>query len=308
MDYQTLREGFHDVGFTTATPFTDDGGDVNHDALAANLGALIDAGASLFIACGNTGEYHALTHAERVAIVRTHAETVDDAGIIVGGAGGSLREVHQLTEAYESAGAHAVMIMHPRFTFAHERGLLEYYREIADSTSLGVVVYKRGHDLDDAIIEELTTLENVVAIKYAVNDIKSFSAAVEGSPGEVAWLNGIAERFAPAFALEGAVGFTTGIGNFAPLASLALFDALETGDLQRAKDIRNVIRPYENLREAPGVDNTLTAANNVPAVKYGQDLAGLEGGVPRLPLVPLDDADRARADQYFEKIQTLDTA
>lgn len=305
MAYANLKDALRGVAFTTATPFTSDGTAVNHDALEGNLEALLEAGGSLFVPCGNTGEYYSLSDAERVAVVSTHADVVGDRGAVVGGLGGSTAEALDLLDAYEQAGADAVMVMHPVHTYAHADGLVEYYRRIADATDLGVVLYKRGPSLPRRVVTELTEVENVVAVKFAHGDVKEFSQTVADSEGDVVWLNGIAERFAPAFAVEGAEGLTTGVGNFAPEASLALHEAVRAGDFERARELRELIRPYEDLREESGADNRLSAANNVPAVKYGLELAGLYGGPVREPLVGLSAADRDRAERYFEAIEDV---
>jgi 4-hydroxy-tetrahydrodipicolinate synthase len=305
MDYADLRAQLCDVAVTTATPFTEDATAVDHDALAANLQFLEERGVSLFIPCGNTGEYYSLTREERVAVVETHVEALSADATVVAGLGGSTGTALAYVEAYEAAGADAVMVMHPDHTYAHARGLVEYYRAIADATDLGVTLYKRGPGVPRSVVCEAATWENVVAVKFADDDVLEFRRTVEEAAGAVTWLNGIAERYAPAFAVEGAEGLTTGVGNFAPEASLALFDALEARDFERAAEVRAAIQPYEELRDGTGPNSTLSAANNVPAVKYGLDLAGLHGGPVRAPLVGLSEDDRARAEECFERVASV---
>lgn len=305
MEYARLRENCRDVAFTTATPFTADASAVDHDALAENLRSLEGRGAWLFIPCGNTGEYYSLTREERVAVVETHVQALSAEATVVAGLAGSTGTALEYLKAYEAAGADAVMVMHPDHTYAHARGLSEYYRRVADATDLGVVLYKRGPGVPREVVLEATELRNVVAVKFAVDDVLEFRRTIEDAAGEVTWLNGIAERYALAFAVEGAEGFTTGVGNFAPEASLSLQEALEAGDFGRAASVREAIRPYEDLRAESGPDNPLAAANNVPAVKYGLDLAGLNGGPVREPLVGLPPEDEARAEEYFERIASV---
>ncbi|WP_433632599.1 dihydrodipicolinate synthase family protein [Halomicrococcus sp. NG-SE-24] len=303
MSFEALKETLRGVAFTTTTPFSEDGDDVLYDELKRNARAIDEAGGDLFIPCGNSGEYYALTDEERVNVVEATIDAVGDGNAIVAGVGGSTKTAISLATQYQEAGVDAIMIMHPSHTYLHERGLLEYYRRIVEAVDCGIVLYKRGPELTEDIIAELSTEDNVVAVKYAVNDIKGFSRAVENVPGDLVWSNGIAERFAPAFALEGAEGFTTGIGNFVPKATLALMDALSDEDWESARQIREALRPYEDLREETGPNNAFSAANNVPAVKYGMELAGLYGGPVREPLIELSDADKQRAEQYYEAIQ-----
>ncbi|WP_096391627.1 dihydrodipicolinate synthase family protein [Halopenitus persicus] len=302
MQYQRIRSDLRGVAFTNPTPFDEHGDSIRHDALADNVRHVVDAGGRVMIPCGNTGEYYSLTDDERVAVVETVVDAVGEEATVIGGVGGSTRSAIELADAYADAGADAILVMHPDHTYQHQAGLVEYYRRIVESTDLGVVLYKRGPELTRDLLAEIAEYENVVGIKYAVNDVEGFSGAVSTIDADVVWSNGIAERFAPAFAVEGAEGFTTGIGNFVPEQVLALMDALEAERWDRARELRDLLRPYETLRAEPGVDNELSAANNVPAVKRGMELAGLYGGPVREPLVELSEADAERAAEYYEAI------
>lgn len=301
--FRELTADLRGVAFTTPTPFGEDGEDVLHNELASNTEFVADSGGELIIPCGNTGEYYSLSNTERAAVVETTVDAFGD-GSVVAGVGGSTKNAKDLIDAYEDAGADGIMVMHPVHTYLHEEGVLRYYEELTAYTDLGVVLYKRGPELTREHIGELEKRENVVGVKYAVNDIAEFSKAVETIPDDLVWINGIAERFAPSFAIEGAEGFSTGIGNFVPNAVLALDDAITAENWERARAIRDVFRPYEDLRQETGPKNRFGSANNVPAVKHGLDLAGQYGGPVREPLVDLSADDAARAEDYYETIKT----
>jgi len=306
MTYGDFRDSLHDVGFTLATPFDETGDAVLHDELAANAEALQAAGANVFIPCGNTGEYYSLSHDERIAVVETVADAVGSDGTVIGGAGGSTKTTLDLVDAYEDAGVDGVMVMYPSHTYVNQDGAVEYYRRIADATNLPVVLYKRGPALSDDALCELSTVENVAAVKYAVDDSASFLRVVSEVPGDVTWINGIAERFALSYAMEGADGFTTGIGNALPEPVLALSSAIQDEDWERAREIRDAIRPLEDLRAETGPNNDLSAANNVPVVKHCMEVAGLYGGPVREPLVELSEEDADRAESRLETVRSLD--
>lgn len=91
-----------------------------------------------------------------------------------------------------------------------------------------------------------------MAVKYTVNDVE--------------WANGIAERHAVAYAIEGATGFTTGIGNFGPVSVPALSDALAAGEWSRSKETRYELVPFEDSRAEADGGPDFGAAKNVPAV------------------------------------------
>ncbi|MFB6136919.1 MAG: dihydrodipicolinate synthase family protein [Halobacteriaceae archaeon] len=315
MAHAALRAGLRDVAFTTPTPFDEDGA-VDHDALAANLAATYDAGGRCFLACGNTGEYYALTDAERTAVVETHVDALaahadtDNGATILGGVGGSTREAVALAEAYAEAGADGLLAMHPSFTYVHADGLLEHYRRIATATDLGLVVYKRGPTVPRRVLTELAGHESVVGVKFAVEDAAEFARTVAEADVDPAlapvWLNGVAERYACAFHAEGADAYTTGIGNALPAATLALWDSLEASDWERARALRDLLRPLEEIRQEPGPNNDVPAANNVPVVKHAMDYVGLTGGPCRTPLVGLSESDRKWVEDAVDAVRDAD--
>lgn len=295
------QAAFRDVGFTTPMPFDETDGEPMLTAYRENVASVYEAGGRLFVPCGNTGEYYALTDDERVAMVEATVDAVGGDATVVGGVAGSGREAAALARRYADVGADAVMVMHPDHTYQDEPGLIQYYEEVADATDLGVVLYKRGPVVTRDVIASLSEREDVVAVKFALNDIKEFSQSVADVPGEVTWMNGIAERYALSFAIEGAEGLTTGIGNFVPEASLALFEALQAEDWERARELRDLLRPLEDIREESAAP-VFHASNNVPTVKHGLELAGRTGGTVRPPLTPLSSDDEERVARAYERV------
>lgn len=308
MSYERLKQNLRGVSFTTTAPFSEDGSDVLYEEAARNTEAVLEAGGRSFIPCGNTGEYYSLSDEERLGLVETTVDVVGDDGVVVAGVGGSTKKAIEQVQAYEEAGVDGVMLHDLEHTYVHSRGIIEYYKRLANATDLGVVMYKRGPALSLSAISELSTIDNIVGLKFAVNDVNAFSKTVREVPGDIVFSTGIAERFAPAFALEGAEGFTTGIGSFAPEICLTLQDALEREDWEHALEIRDLMRSYEDLREETGPDNDFEAANNVPAIKYGLELAGLYGGPVREPLVELSEEDKQRAETYYEQLTEAEFA
>jgi 4-hydroxy-tetrahydrodipicolinate synthase len=306
MKYVRLKNHLRGVSFTTTAPFSEDGEDVLYDEAARNTEAVLEAGGETFIPVGNTGEYYSLTDEERRGLVETTVDVVGDEAAVIAGVAGSTKEVIAQVREYEDVGVDGVMVHDPDHTYIHREGIARYYRRIAEATDLGVVLYKRGPEPSLPVISELSTIDNVVGLKYAVNDVAAFSKAVREVPGDIVFSTGIAERFAPAFGLEGAAGFTTGIGSFAPEVPLALQAALEREDWERALAIRDLARPYEDFREEAGVENDQSAANNVPAVKFGLEAAGLYGGPVREPLVELSPEQKERLQRYYDEMTGSD--
>jgi 4-hydroxy-tetrahydrodipicolinate synthase len=302
MQPESIKKHLRDVAFTTPVPFTEDGEEVLYDEVTRTASFILDAGGTTFIPCGNTGEYHSLTDDERIGVVKRTVDTVGNDSAVIGGVGGSTKHAIELVRQYEDIGADGVMIHAPDHTYIHKKGIVNYFKQIAESTDLGVVLYKRSPNVSLSIISELLSIDNVIGLKFAMNDIELFSKTVRTVPDDFVVTNGIAERFAPSYALEGAEGFTTGIGSFVPELCLALQDAIEAEDWTRALEIRDLVRPYEEIRDEAGPDNNFESVYNVPAVKYGLELAGQYGGPVREPLVELPEDVKARARECYERM------
>ena len=306
MSYESMQHAFGTVNAVITTPFSQDTTTVQYDKLADNVASLESAGVRLFIPVGGVSEYDSLTTEERIGVVERTVESVGSESTVVAGAGGSPAYVQDLLNSYAAVGADGAMVMFPRtHSSIHEEGLIEYYRGIAKATDLGLMLYHRGDDrLTNRVITELVDIPNVVAIKWAIDDIVAFRTAVEAAPEDAAtWVNGLAEEYTVPFCAEGATGFTSGIVNFVPQASLALHEALTAEEWDRAKQIRELLRPLQTLRGGTGEDNTISGANSAPLLKYGQEVAGLYGGPLRPPAQELSAEDKRTVEATYEAIQ-----
>ncbi|MFB6173248.1 MAG: dihydrodipicolinate synthase family protein [Halobacteriales archaeon] len=301
MAHEAVKAGLRDVATGILTPF-DDGGDVDHDALADNAAALCEQGVDTVMACPNVGEYHSLTHDERIAVVETSVAAVPADATVLAAAGGATRTAIDLAGAHAAAGADAIMVMPPDHTYRHERGLLAYYEAVGDAVDLPLVPYLRGFDPSVGFVADLTHLDAVAGVKWTLEDVPKFADAVAAGADDVVWLNGLGEPYALALHAEGAEGLSSGIGNFEPALGLALFDALAAGEVERAREIRAAAMPIMNFRDEVGENNTIPAAISIPVLKACLECAGLHGGPVREPLVELSAADRERASELYEDL------
>ena len=296
-----VREHLRGVAVGLLTPF-DEGGSIRHDDLAANARQLYDAGIRTFLATANISEYHSLSNEERVAVAETSVEALPADACVLAGVGGATAEACNLARGHERAGVDAMMVMPPDHTYVHERGLLDYYRELAAATDRPLSPYVRGFDPSVDFLADLTRVEGVVGVKYALEDPVKLGAAVAAGADDVVWVDGLAEPYAVSFWAEGAEGFSAGVSNFRPEVGLALYDALAAEEWERARALRNACLPFQRFRGETGTDNEIPGAVSVPAVKQGLELAGLAGGAVREPLRPLSTEELARVEALYERL------
>lgn len=287
MEFNDFQAHLSGVAAVTVTPFTSD-----LELDEAGLRRIVrhlDApgGTDTIVACGGTAEFYALTPDERRRIALTILDEARRAPVIVS-VGLDAVGAAQVAREAENHGAAGIMVHQPIHPYIHPEGLLSYYRQICDAVSIGVVAYVRDPAVSTDLLAQIIGIDNVVGVKYAVNDVRRFGTIVAELSGvsDVAWLCGTAEAWAPFFWLAGATGFTSGLANFAVHEAVALRDALRSGDVAEIRRLWKRLRPLEDLR------SRYADANNIAGLKAGVELCGLAGEAIRPPLRPLPPAEK----------------
>jgi 4-hydroxy-tetrahydrodipicolinate synthase len=285
MDYADLASRLRTVHAINVTPFREDG-DVDYASLEKNVEFLISYGLEVIVPCGNTGEFYSLSVEEAKAVTRFVTETVNGRAKVLAGIGYDTKTAGQMASFAQDAGADAIMVHQPVHPYLTGEGLIRYYTEIARGVNIGVVLYARHAAIDRDVLDQVTAIENVLAVKYAINDLPGFGNLVQSIDNPVVWICGTAEMWAPFFFVVGAEGFTSGLVNIAPKMSLKMLEGLKKGDRHSVQAVWREVAPLERLRAK--------AHNgyNVSVIKEGMDLLGLAPGRIREPASKLDEADR----------------
>jgi len=273
----SIRSRLRGVSVGVLTPF-DDGLEIAHGKMEANAQTLYDAGARSFLAAANISEYHSLSQSERRDVTESCVDALPSDACVLAGIDGSTPDATELIREYDHVGVDAMMVMPPDHTYVHERGLLDYYRKLATATETPLVPYVRGFDPSVKFLTDLTRIDGVAGVKYAVKDAVTLGAAVAAGDDGVVWVDGLAEPHSVAFWAESVEGFTAGVSNFRPEVGFELFNALSAGNWERARALRDICLPYQNLRQGTGDNNSVPGAISVPVVKKGLELAGLHDG------------------------------
>ena len=301
MKIEEVRDSLRGVAAGLLTPF-DDELDIAHEKLHENANTLYEQGIRTFLGAANISEYHSLSRDERVGVIETSVDALPDDTCVIAGVGGSTKDAQELARGYADAGADALMVMPPHHAFVHERGLLQYYRELASATDLTLAPYIRGFVPSVDFLGDLTRIEGVAGIKFALEDPSLLSAGVAAGTDDVIWIDGLAEPYAVPFWAAGAEGFSAGVSNFRPEVGLALFEALRTEEFERARSLAAICGPYQRFRGTPGEGNSLSGGISIPVVKKGLELAGLYGGRVREPLISLTTAEERRVEALYDEL------
>lgn len=301
MNYKELARKLETICAINITPFYKDTKDINWDALEENIQFLLKHGTEVIVPNGNTGEFYALTLEEAKKETRKVVELVNGKATVVAGVGYSVETAIELGRDAQEAGADCVMIHQPIHPYVTTRGAISYFKRIIEALEIPSIIYFKDPNLSDDVIKELAPLEKFIGVKYAINDLPRFRKCVSEVPEEhnLAWICGTAEKWAPFYWNAGAKGFTSGIVNINPDLSFAMLKGL------RAEDSETVWKVWENSVGFEDLRAKYNNGNNVVVIKEAMEMIGLNAGVTRDPVDPLNEEDRKGVTEILNRWSLL---
>lgn len=270
--------------FFPVTAYGSDGA-VDLDTYRTHVDRGVEAGAAAVFACCGTGEFHALTPEEFEACVAAAVEATAGRVPVVAGAGYGTALAVRYARAAERAGAEGLLAMPPYLVVAGQEGLLRHYTELADATSLDVVVYQRDNAVftPDTVVA-LARHPRIIGLKDGLGDLdlmqRIVSAVRTEAPEDFLYFNGLptAELTGLAYRGIGVTLYSSAVFAFAPDIAQAFHRALNTGDDTTANRLLDgFYRPLVELRNQG-------KGYAVSLVKAGVRLGGLDVGGVRSPL------------------------
>ena len=268
------------------TPFRDDS-TIDEAAFASNVDRLFEAGATGMVAAGCTGEFWALTLAERSQLARAAAAAARGHGPVIVGTG-AIREgevVDQIHAAKE-AGADGALVLPPWFVRLSDRELTRHFETVDAQSVLPLVLYNipgnAGNAIGPSLADRLADLDRVVAIKESGGDWTSFHATLLRVRDRIRVFCGPSSVFGVAAALAGADGLIDCFPNVWAPGGLDLWHATRAGRMRDAWSLQRTGLALTELFTTGG-------RSLYPATKAAMDRLGLAGGGrPRPPLRPLE--------------------
>ncbi|MGB3413855.1 MAG: dihydrodipicolinate synthase family protein [Microbacteriaceae bacterium] len=284
---EQLKKSLESVVGITITPFSEDDS-IDEAAYTALVQRCVNAGITVLTPNGNTSEFYSLSPAERIRSVELTRQAAPNA-IIIAGVGLDSQTAAEETQQYQDMGVDAVMLHQPIHPFWSAEGWIASHRELASAVpNMPIIPYIRSKKITASVLKELLEqVPEVLAVKYAIDDPVSFAEVVNLVPqGRATWICGLAEMWAPFFAIAGATGFTSGLVSVDPDRSLRMLEALHQKDYVSAMKEQQEIADFEALRARNASEM------NVTAVKEALGQLGLCSAEVRAPLSRLNSTDR----------------
>lgn len=280
---KTLAGIFAPIG----TPFREDE-EIDFPALEDNMGVYARSGILGYLALGSNGENKSLSEEEKLAVLRTIVERRSAGQVVIAGATyEAQRDTERFFAAAAETGADFGLLLSPSYFRKQmtDEVLFRYFTTAADHSPIPLLVYNApgfsGITVSPGLVARLAEHPNIVGMKdSAPSGIESF-LAYEGASFHV--LAGSANFLFPAM-MAGSIGGTVSLANAFPAIACELYR------LGAARD--EVAGPafQERCRR---LNEAISGTYGVSGVKAATTLAGLRGGFPRRPLLPLTSAQMA---------------
>ena len=259
------------------TPLTD-ADEIDEAAFRKLIDFQIAAGAAGLLVVGGSGEFVSLTPSERQRVIDVAIEQVERRiPVVVGALAPGTREVQDTVRYAAKAGADAVLVLPTYYIKASADGVFEHFARVADAASIPIVAYnnsgRTGINLDISMLERLTAIPSIVALKECERDLAVVSAKIKAVGDKIAILSGDDDLGFPTFLL-GSPGGIFMSANLIPAFHRQLFEATQRGDTDLARRAHYALLPLVDC---------LYTANHPGPLKDAMGLIGYPVGVARAP-------------------------
>lgn len=280
------------------TPFKQNG-DIDFEAVAAQINWLADQGVHGVAVGGSTGEGHTIDVDEFRDLIATAVAAADGrvpvvAGIIVD----STRDAIRRGKAIADLDVAALQVTPVHYLFRpDDDSMQEHFRVMSEETGQSIIIYNvvPWSYLSPALLcRIMDEVPGVVGVKQSAGDLKLFAdLMIMADPAHLIFCAVDALMY-PAYTL-GARGSIAAILSAAPGASVAVWDAVKAGDHTRALELHEKLLVLWNAMNAP----------NLPAcTKYAQTLQGCPALYPRAPMPEASDAQKADIRAAWEQLSS----
>lgn len=283
------------------TPFNDDGS-VNYEILKKMVNHLIEEGVHGLFPLGTTGEFYAFDNETYRKILITVKEEINGRVPIYAGANHiTTKGVIELVKICEEVGVDAVSVLTPTFISQTQEELYNYYKEIADSTHLPIILYnnppKTNINITPATVVKLAKIPNVIAVKDSSGDMTNTAEYIRLTRNidDFSVLMG-RDTLIYAGMCYGTTGSIASCANVAPRVVADIYDKYMVGDLEGALEAQYRLAP---LRIA-------CSMGTFPAViKEGLVLQGINVGKCMAPIGELKPEEKDKLKIVLQEMKLI---
>ena len=276
------------------TKFTDkDSLDLN--LFTVNIKAQLAAGVNGIILGGTLGEASVLTNAEKEILVKETIQLVDGkVPVVINIAEGSTSVAIQCAKDAENWGAKGLMLLPPMRYKSDHRETVQYFKDIAASSSLPIMIYNNPVDYKvDVTIDmfaELAKVPSIQAVKESTRDVTNVTRMRNAFGDRFRILCGV-DTLALEELVLGADGWVAGLVCAFPAETVAIYKLAKAGKIAEATEIYRWFMPLLELD---------IHAKLVQYIKFAESKTGIGSETVRRPRLVLEGEERKRIESIID--------
>lgn len=270
------------------TPFSDSG-EIDADAMAYNYGAWGETDVGGYMCLGSNGEFRSLDDNESLRVLQQAAALKKDK-LLIGGVGReSLHQTLSFIDRVqkERLAIDYLSVITPGYfaKLMDDEALVDYFTKVADFSTYPILLYcvpvfVNNVCLSAEAVRRLADHPNIYGMKDTSKDMMDAYMAAVGGRDDFTVLSGSLGNLKKNLR-QGGCGGVLSAANYFPAQCAEIMNLFVQGKKEEAE---RQIDKVQALAAATG------GRRSVAGVKCTMNLLGLRGGLPRLPVQPVDAA------------------
>lgn len=260
-----------------------------------NVNAQLAAGVHGIVLGGTLGEASTLTNEERRILTRETVKIVNGkVPVLMNIAEQTTKAAINLAKTAEEDGAKGLMILPPMRYKAADEEVVEFFKSIANSTSLPIMIYNNPIDYKIMVTlkmfdELVASCPNIQAVKESTRDTTNITRIKNRYGDRLAIMTGV-DTLALESLLIGADGWVAGLVDAFPAETVAIYELQKAGRIKEAIEIYRWFMPLLELDIHPKL---------VQYIKLASAHTGIGSEYVRAPRLVLKGEERIRIEKII---------
>lgn len=283
----TLRYDCGEVITAMVTPMTKSGA-IDYDKVEQLTKHLVNNGTDAILVAGTTGESPTLTNEEEIELVNTvKRAAANRVKIILGAGSNSTDSAIEYSKFAKKEGVDAILSVVPYYNKPNQRGIVEHFSAVAESTDLPIILYnipsRTGVNMLPETVAYLAgTHKNIVGVKQSFGDMDKVTELKMLCPEDFVIYSGDDSLTLPMLSL-GAHGVISVASHLFGKEIKSMIRNYKTGEVVAARNMHKKLYPaFRKLFMAP---------NPIP-VKAALEYRGIIESYVRRPLIQLSEDEK----------------
>ena len=268
---------------------------VDYDNLERLVDYHIKNNTDSIIICGTTGESSTLSDKDHLETIGKCVEFANGRIPVIAGTGSNeTPHAIKLSQGAEERGADGLLCVTPYYNQTNQDGLKLYYKRIADSVNIPIIMYnvpsRTGLNIEpETAIEIGKENENIIGIKEASGNIENVRKIAKSKVLDI--YSGNDDQIYDVIA-EGGIGVISVFANLFPNEAHDIVYEYLNGNKEKSRQMQE--EALEVIKEL------FNDVNPIP-VKKAMELEGMCSGIIKEPLVELNEEKTKRLVKAIDK-------